>query len=118
MIRWPAARDAVAMWRDSPRMGLGLHLDLGEWILRDGKWDALYEVAPLDDRIAVATEITRQITAFQDLTGCNPTHLDSHQHVHLRPIIRTIAIQWGEQLWFLFDGCRRKFSTVRISMAS
>ena len=51
--------------------------------------------APLDDRHAIAAEIGRQLRAFQRLLGADPTHLDSHQHVHLRasawPILCSLA---------------------------
>jgi predicted glycoside hydrolase/deacetylase ChbG (UPF0249 family) len=31
MVRWPAAVAAAAYARGHPDLGLGLHLDLGEW---------------------------------------------------------------------------------------
>lgn len=95
MVRWEAAAEAVRLSRECPRLGLGLHIDLGEWMYRDGNWVALYEVVSLRDREAVAQEVRRQLELFRDLTGMNPTHLDSHQHVHreepLRSILREIA---------------------------
>lgn len=88
MVRWPAAVPATAA---SAGLDLGLHLDLGEWILRDGEWVPVYEVAELDDPAAIEDEVRRQIHAFRDLTGRNPTHLDSHQHVHMREPVTAIA---------------------------
>ncbi len=82
MVRWPAAIDAVARSRDLPRLSLGLHLDLGEWCYREGRWNPVYEVVALDDPSAVTMEIERQIDRFRELVGMDPTHLDSHQHVH------------------------------------
>jgi predicted glycoside hydrolase/deacetylase ChbG (UPF0249 family) len=82
MVRWPAAAEAAAYARDHPALSVGLHLDLGEWVCRDGTWVALYEVVPEDNGPAVAEELGRQLAAFQRLLGCDPTHLDSHQHVH------------------------------------
>jgi predicted glycoside hydrolase/deacetylase ChbG (UPF0249 family) len=35
-----------------------------------------------DDIAAVAGEVSRQLADFHRLVGGNPTHLDSHQHVH------------------------------------
>jgi chitin disaccharide deacetylase len=32
MLRWPAARDGLAFARAAPALGLGLHLELPEWI--------------------------------------------------------------------------------------
>jgi predicted glycoside hydrolase/deacetylase ChbG (UPF0249 family) len=82
MVRWPAAREAAAYVRDVGRLGLGLHVDLGEWVFRGGRWQPVYEVVPLDDSDAVAAEVGRQLAAFRELIGCEPDHLDSHQHVH------------------------------------
>ena len=42
-----------------------------------------YAVVDIDDRDAVAAEIERQLEQFQRLVGRKPTHIDSHQHVHL-----------------------------------
>jgi predicted glycoside hydrolase/deacetylase ChbG (UPF0249 family) len=81
MVRWPAARQAAAYVRDHPALGVGLHVDLGEWAFTDGVWVPLYEVVPMD-REAVGREVRWQISTFRDLFGRNPTHLDSHQHVH------------------------------------
>src|SRR4051812_27428780 len=77
MVRWPGAAEAVAGCRDHPGLGLGLHLDLGEWSWRDGRWVPAYEVVPLDAS-AVAEEASRQLAAFRRLVGDDPTHLDSH----------------------------------------
>jgi predicted glycoside hydrolase/deacetylase ChbG (UPF0249 family) len=82
MVRWPAAAEAAAYGRGRPGFSLGLHVDLGEWAYRDGGWVAVYEVVPGDDAPAVADEVRRQVAAFRSLVGRNPTHLDSHQHVH------------------------------------
>src|SRR5262249_26317137 len=54
----------------------------GEWVYRDQRWQPEYVVVPANDGNAVSVEIEAQLTAFSDLMGCYPTHLDSHQHVH------------------------------------
>jgi predicted glycoside hydrolase/deacetylase ChbG (UPF0249 family) len=84
MVRWPAAVEAAAYARGRPDLSVGLHVDLGEWAWRKGAWRPLYSVAPLDDAAAVMDEIARQILRFHELMGRDPTHLDSHQHVHRR----------------------------------
>ena len=84
MVRWPTATAAAAYARGNPRFGVGLHLDLGEWTYRDGAWPALYEVVSLQDAHAIAEEVSRQLAAFREIVGRDPTHLDSHQHVHLQ----------------------------------
>ena len=82
MVRWPDAGEAAEWARTEPRVSVGLHLDLGEWLYEDNEWGVTYEVVPLDDADAVEEEVRRQLEMFRDLTGRFPTHLDSHQHVH------------------------------------
>jgi len=82
MVRWPAATEAAAYARDHPELSLGLHVDLAEWTCRDGAWFPLYKVVPVDDAAAVAEETARQLALFRELTGHDPTHVDSHQHIH------------------------------------
>jgi predicted glycoside hydrolase/deacetylase ChbG (UPF0249 family) len=82
MVRWPAAAAAARYAREHPQLGLGLHLDLGEWALRDGDWEALYEVVDGGNAGQVRSEVARQLDRFRDLVGRDPDHLDSHQHVH------------------------------------
>jgi predicted glycoside hydrolase/deacetylase ChbG (UPF0249 family) len=90
MVRWPAAAQAAADSRKQPKLSLGLHVDLGEWRYSDGAWLALYEVVPLDDIDIVREEVARQLGTFHELVGEPPTHLDSHQHVHLREPARSV----------------------------
>jgi len=98
MVRWPAAAEAAGYARGHPALSVGLHLDLGEWIRRDGTWAALYEVVPADDGLAVADELGRQLAAFQQLLGRDPTHLDSHQHVHRQEPARSALVSLGRRL--------------------
>lgn len=90
MVRWPAAAEAAAGGRKLPKLSLGLHVDLGEWKYRDGAWIALYEVVPLDDVNIVKEEVARQLATFHELVGKRPTHMDSHQHMHLREPARSV----------------------------
>lgn len=83
MVRQPGAQEAAALLPEHPRLSVGLHLDLGEWVYCDGEWHAAYEIADAADEAAVERELERQLELFQRLTGRTPTHLDSHQHVHL-----------------------------------
>ncbi len=93
MVRWPAAAEAAAYSQRRAELSLGLHLDLGEWVYRAGEWKPLYRVIPIEDRRAIGDEIVRQLDAFRQLTGRNPTHIDSHQHVHLREPVRSALFE-------------------------
>jgi predicted glycoside hydrolase/deacetylase ChbG (UPF0249 family) len=98
MVRGSAARQASDLGRDCPRLGIGLHLDLGEWEYRDAQWRPRYEVVPLNEAGAVAVEVERQLEAFRQLVGRDPTHLDSHQHVHRDEPVRSVAIELAQRL--------------------
>jgi len=98
MVRWPAAAAAAAYYRGRQRISLGLHVDLGEWVYRDGDWVPLYEVIAQDDTAAVADEVSRQLAEFRRLLGRNPTHLDSHQHVHRSEPVRSILLVMARTL--------------------
>jgi len=98
MVRPAAAREAAQRAAEIGFTDLGLHLDLGEWTRRNGEWVALYDVVDPADAAAVAAECERQVARFHDLTGRNPTHLDSHQHVHRQEPVRSIALAIAERL--------------------
>jgi predicted glycoside hydrolase/deacetylase ChbG (UPF0249 family) len=98
MTRWLAAGEAALYARAHPKLSLGLHLDLGEWVCRNETWVALYTVVPLDDRAAVEREVHRQVERFRYLVGKEPTHINSHQHVHMREPLRSIALRLSDTL--------------------
>lgn len=98
MVLQAAAAPAAAFSREHPRLSLGLHLDLGEWAWDGEAWVPVYGVVPLDDPAAVAGELERQLGAFRRLVGGDPTHLDSHQHVHLDEPVRSAAIELARGL--------------------
>ena len=110
MVRWPAAGEAAELARSHPRLGVGLHLDLGEWAYRDGSWTPLYEVVPADDAAAVGAELERQLERFRELTGGDPTHIDSHQHAHraepVRSVVRAAARALGIPVRHFTEGIR------------
>lgn len=98
MVRHGAVVQAVAAARQHPALGLGLHLDFGEWEYRDGEWHTTYEVVDTEDAEAVAMEADRQLARFRALVGHDPTHLDSHQHVHRDEPVRSVAAQMAQSL--------------------
>ncbi len=98
MVRWPAAAEAAAYCKGRPHLSLGLHIDLGEWVYRDGEWTSAYEVIPTDDAVQVEAEVARQLDRFCCLVGAQPTHLDSHQHVHLHEPARSTLAHVAREL--------------------
>ena len=98
MVRQPAAEAAAAYARGRPALGLGLHVDLGEWAFRNGQWLALYERVPPDDASAVEAEVRGQLERFRTLVGRDPDHLDSHQHVHQREPVASIVAALARSL--------------------
>ena len=97
MVRWPAATEAATLAQQHPALSVGLHIDLGEWSQSDGEWRPLYEVAPRDDEQKIRDEILRQFDAFDQLMGCTPTHIDSHQHVHREGPAHRVAVEMASR---------------------
>jgi predicted glycoside hydrolase/deacetylase ChbG (UPF0249 family) len=110
MVRWPAAADAAAFCRERPALSLGLHLDLGEWVFRDGTWQCLYQLVDPSDFSAVRAEVRAQLEAFRSLVGRDPSHLDSHQHVHLQDPARAIMIEESQRLGVPLRACSADIS--------
>src|SRR6266571_7999712 len=98
MVRWPDAAEAAAYGAEHPELSLGLHIDLGEWAYRDETWVPLYEVVALDETEAITDEITQQLARFRGLVGKDPSHIDSHQHVHLREPVRSVVVDVAREL--------------------
>lgn len=90
MVRGAAAEEAAALAAVHPELAVGLHVDLAEWVCVKGCWRASYEVVDTADAAAVAAELERQLARFRELIGRDPTHLDSHQHVHRAEPVRSI----------------------------
>jgi chitin disaccharide deacetylase len=93
MVRWAAAEEAAAYARTSSGLSLGLHVDVGEWAYRENGWIQLYGAAA-----DLETEVARQLARFRGLAGRDPTHLDSHQHVHREEPLRSIMLRLAGEL--------------------
>src|SRR5438045_782790 len=102
MVRWPAATYAT---EHAGELDLGLHIDLGEWTFRNGAWKAAYERVPKEDASAIEDEIHFQLSEFRRLTGKAPSHLDSHQHVHMYEPALSITRRFAEELDVPLRGC-------------
>jgi predicted glycoside hydrolase/deacetylase ChbG (UPF0249 family) len=91
MVGYPASADAAA-YASRTSLGIGLHLDLGEWTRLGDTWRAVYV------REQTAEEIESQLGEFRRLVGCDPTHIDSHQHVHSDEPVRSICLRLARDL--------------------
>lgn len=98
MTQWPAAGEAAMYAKKYPKLSLGLHLDLGEWAYQSGDWKPVYTVVPIDDASAVEDELAHQLNVFRYLVGRDPSHIDSHQHVHMRKPVRSVVLRVCEKL--------------------
>jgi predicted glycoside hydrolase/deacetylase ChbG (UPF0249 family) len=97
MVNLPWSAQAAVLAAHVPNLDIGLHLnfcygpplspDPGSLLGPDGRLDR--DLTRLPER-ATATDIDRearaQLARFRDLLGRDPTHLDSHQHVHSWPV--------------------------------
>jgi predicted glycoside hydrolase/deacetylase ChbG (UPF0249 family) len=98
MTLWPASTAAADAAAIRPGLSVGLHVDLGEWLYADGEWKCTYLRVPLEDERAVRREVERQLRAFRRLLVRDPTHLDSHQHVHRSEPVRSILAEAAQHL--------------------
>jgi chitin disaccharide deacetylase len=98
MVRAAHAPDAAEYARAHPELSVGLHVDLGEWRYTGAHWVAAYEVVPADDETAVGAEVAAQVERFCALLGCEPTHLDAHQHAHREEPAHSIVMEHGRRL--------------------
>jgi predicted glycoside hydrolase/deacetylase ChbG (UPF0249 family) len=112
----PATADAIRRVRTHPSLGIGVHLTLvdGEPVLPPGDVPTLiaddgrfrrswkpFIAACLERRVSlveVERELTAQIERLRG-AGIEPTHLDSHKHVHAYPpvfaIVARLAARFG-----------------------
>jgi predicted glycoside hydrolase/deacetylase ChbG (UPF0249 family) len=69
MVDAPGAAQAAALAHEHPALSIGLHfLDDGPDLDRPGHAER---------------EFARQLERFRELIGSDPTHVDSHHHVHM-----------------------------------
>ncbi len=98
MVRGHGAREAASYARTAPSLAVGLHVDLGEWVFVDGEWRERYRLVADDDRAGARAEARAQLELFRGLTGSDPTHIDSHQHVHVGSPAAHALVEIGEEL--------------------
>ena len=78
-VDWPAAEEAAEYARAHPRLAVCLHIDLGEWVCRDGTWAPLYNVVPQYDAAAVAGEVEQLFEQFEQADDDDRQHEIAHQ---------------------------------------
>jgi chitin disaccharide deacetylase len=105
MVHQPAAAAAAAAAQLHPRLSIGLHVDLGEWVFRDGQWALAYAWVDAQDADAVAAELAGQLDQFRRLLSRDPTHLDSHQHVHRCEPVRSLLLECAERIGVPLRDC-------------
>jgi predicted glycoside hydrolase/deacetylase ChbG (UPF0249 family) len=98
VVRWPAAAEAANYSKGQPKLSVGLHVDFGEWAYRNESWVSLYEVVRTENVRTTADEVSRQLAEFRRLVGREPTHIDSHQHVHRHEPIRSVLVEVSKEL--------------------
>ena len=113
LVNGAAIGHAAQLSRSVPELAVGMHFTLtlgeplssmpgltragrlGKWIWQMAEEDSL----PLDE---IARELTCQYHRFIELFGSEPTHIDSHHHVHMiaqiYPIVAAFARDKGVAL--------------------
>lgn len=77
MVDMPGSEEAARLAAGLPRLSVGLHAVLtGE----DGA-----PIVDFGERERCRAELQRQVSRFAELSGGQPTHLDSHHNVHRDP---------------------------------
>jgi predicted glycoside hydrolase/deacetylase ChbG (UPF0249 family) len=105
MVRQGGAAPAAAYVRSRPELAVGLHIDLGQWDYVNGEWMSAYERCSPDDEAAVEAECRGQLEVFRGLLGRDPTHLDSHQHVHMSEPVASVARRLAAELGVPLRAC-------------
>lgn len=109
LVNGRAAIHAARLAHENPELGVGLHVNLiaGPPVLSpdrvpslvgpDGRFPGLRKIAlgltmGLTRKSEVEAEIAAQINRCREL-GIEPTHVDSHRHLHAHPRLRA-ALYW------------------------
>jgi chitin disaccharide deacetylase len=91
MVRQAAAPDAAGFVGRHPALAIGLHIDIGQWDYEIDEWRLAYQRCSPEDEVAAEAECRQQLEAFRGLLGRDPTHLDSHQHIHMSEPVASVA---------------------------
>lgn len=116
MLNEPGFEEAVALSREHPRLGVGLHLTLlcghstlprekipglvnekGEFDFNPALVGFRYFLKRRELRSQLHAEILAQFAKFRAI-GLPLDHVDSHHHLHAHPVIFRILIESAEEL--------------------
>lgn len=107
LVNGAAIDHAASISRRTPELAVGMHFvltlgeplssmpgltregKLGKWIWQQAQEDAL----PLDE---IAHELECQYQRFVELFDAEPTHFDSHHHVHMIPQIFPLVAEFAK----------------------
>jgi chitin disaccharide deacetylase len=84
MVHRPGAEQAAALAREHPRLSIGLHFE--------------DDTPELDDPVHATREFADQLKRFRELMDRDPTHVDSHHHVHMSrmqtfaPLVKPLGV--------------------------
>lgn len=94
MVNQPNRDEAIALAKDNPKLGVGLHLTFDKGKALSGVSSLTDEHGNLKNIVKLLEqdtkeedfykEIITQYKEFKKLMGKEPTHIDSHHHIHIR----------------------------------
>ncbi|NGQ97346.1 chitin disaccharide deacetylase [Brevibacillus sp. SYP-B805] len=106
MVNMPGFAHAVELAGQHPGLGVGIHLVLtcGVPVLSDvpslvdeqGRFHKLREIFQYATAADIEREFAAQIERFL-AAGLQPTHLDSHHHVHAHELVRPVVLRLAER---------------------
>lgn len=114
MTNMPAAAEAIETARQLPGLGVGIHINLTDGqpvskdadvrllVNTDGQFNyspaklSFYSLVSPRFRNAVKVELAAQIQWAVE-RGLQPTHLDSHKHIHCFPVIYPLVCELAGQ---------------------
>jgi predicted glycoside hydrolase/deacetylase ChbG (UPF0249 family) len=110
MVDGEAIAEVAAWLANNPHdnLELGLHLNLSE-ALPGTRWQRplnslllgshLGALSPATVRAELATDIARQLDAYEQRFGAMPDFIDGHQHVHQLPAVRELLLAELQRRW-------------------
>ncbi len=110
----PASRDAIYLAEKTPTLDVGVHLCYGPWapILPISQLNAIFTKAghakfstfKLWNAVILSKSVREQLYLhFKSqiehikMLGLNPTHLDTHKHLHFCPVIMQIVCKLADE---------------------